>query len=721
MLELLMVSLGLSALGAVGSLALSRARAAAKVTACLAGALASLCSLGAGLCALTSPAVLVSFSGPVPFANFTLLVNPLAGLLVCVISVLAFVAWLFGLSYFNEYYDKGIGAIGFFMNLFVASMLLVILADNAFWFLVFFELMSLTSYMLVIVDRDEKSMRGGFLYLIMAHLGFLMIAIAFFLMASACGSLEFSAFRAMAFDPGLATAVFLLAFFGFGAKAGIVPFHSWLPQAHPAAPSNVSALMSGGMIKIGVFGICKVCFDLLGAAGAQVSWGVVVVVVGAVSSVLGVAYALREHDLKSLLAYHSVENIGIILLGVGTGVVGWASGNAWLAGIGLMAGLYHLVNHAMFKGLLFLGAGAVLHGAHTRNMEVLGGLARVMPVTATCFLVGSLAISAIPPLNGFMSEWFTYQGLIGAAMAGDIALRVVFAFAVVALAITGALAVTCFVKAFGVTFLGLPRSEGARTAHEVGLPMTASMVILAVICVCLGLGAAWVVPVLSGVAASVLQAPQVVATAGATLVSTDTASVVSPLVIAVLLAVAAGVCALVRTGANRAAGTSRDENAWACGYEPDVHMAPLASTVGAHVGNVMGPLYRLRTGVNRAGGAVASFVQRAVAPEDAGVGAQAARMSVAGTQAARGSASGPGSRAGAGVPGSRAGVGASTPGAPEPHAYAGASGPLSESVLSLVKSVGTWFSRLESGDFRTYVVYIVGALVFFLALIILIR
>ena len=249
--------------------------------------------------------------------------------------------------------------------------------------------------------------------------------------------------------------------------------------------------MSGGMIKIGIFGICKVCFDLLGAAGGEVGWGVLVIVIGAVSSVLGVVYALGEHDLKSLLAYHSVENIGIILLGVGVGIYGWAADLPWLAAIGLLAGLYHLVNHAMFKGLLFLGAGSVLHATGTRNMEVLGGLAKVMPITAVCFLIGSLAISAIPPLNGFVSEWFTYQGLIGAAMDGGIFMRIVFAFAVVALAITGALAVTCFVKAFGVTFLARPRSEAAEHAHEVPAPMTIAMVILTVACIALGLGAAW--------------------------------------------------------------------------------------------------------------------------------------------------------------------------------------------------------------------------------------
>ncbi len=693
MLEFLLASLGLSVAGAVASLALSRAHAAAKTVACLFGIAAAVMSFMSGAAAIASPALLVSAAGPMPFIDFTLLFNPLAGLLVCVISVLAFAAWLYGLSYFNEYYDKGIGSIGFFMNLFIASMLMVILVDNAFWFLVFFELMSLTSYMIVIVDRDEKSLKGGFLYLIMAHIGFLMIALSFFLMASAAGSLEFSAFRQTAFAPGLATAAFALAFFGFGAKAGMVPFHSWLPQAHPAAPSNVSALMSGGMIKIGIFGICKVCFDLLGAAGGQVSWGILVVVIGAVSSVLGVAYALREHDLKSLLAYHSVENIGIILLGVGTGIVGWASGNVWLAGIGLAAGLYHLVNHAMFKGLLFLGAGSVLHSTGTRNMEALGGLAHAMPVTAFCFLMGSLAISAIPPLNGFVSEWFTYQGLIGAAMSGDILLRVVFAFAVVALAITGALAVACFVKAFGVTFLGRARTDAAKDVKEVPAPMKASMIILTIACVALGLGAAWFAPLFAGIASSMLAAPSVPLAVGATLVSQDTVSVMSPLLIAVVLAVVVAVCALLRNAANQAAGIVRDESPWACGYEPNPHMGAIASTVGANVANFMGPLYTLRKRVNGAGARLAAFVQRGIAPEDI-------------PAPAKGRAS-------------HAAKAAATPEASS--AVAPEATPVSESVLSLIRSVGTWFGRLEGGDFRTYIVYIVGALVFFLALIILIR
>ncbi len=698
MLEMILFSLGISCVTAVIALACGKSPALSKSVACFGGMAAAALSFVGGIGALFQPAVLATWAGPMPFTDFTLLLNPLSGLLVAVIAALSFVAWLYGLSYFDEYYDKGIGAIGFFMNLFIASMNLVILADNAFWFLVFFELMSLTSYVLVIIDQTEKSLRGGFLYLIMAHIGFLMIALSFFAMASATGSLEFQSFRTTAFAPGLATVAFALAFFGFGAKAGMVPFHSWLPQAHPAAPSNVSALMSGGMIKIGIFGICKVCFDLLGAGGGEVSWGVLVIVIGAISSVLGVVYALGEHDLKSLLAYHSVENIGIILLGVGTGILGWAADMPAIAAIGLLAGLYHLVNHAMFKGLLFLGAGSVLHATGTRNMEVLGGLARLMPVTAVCFLVGSLAISAIPPLNGFVSEWFTYQGLIGAAMDAGVFLRIVLAFAVVALAITGALAVTCFVKAFGVTFLSQARSAAAENAHEVPGPMKAAMIILTAVCVLLGLGAAGVAPIISSIAASMLAAPAVLpVTEGATLVSLDTISVVSPLVIAVLMAVVIAAAALVRNSANRAAGMKHDPKPWACGYEPDLSMEPLASTVGANVRNFMGPLYAIRFGVNRAGEALARLLGHALAPE----GERPAAATASSREAAL-------SRF------DRDRTAGIAPAEAVPPA-------LSESVLSIVSDLGAWFSRMESGDFRTYIVYIVGALIFFLALIILVR
>ncbi len=352
---LFLFSIALSCAGALLSLAFLRSENTSKVVGCFFGVLSALAGVGSGLFALTGKAELTLVATPFSFADFSLMLNPLSGLLMLVISLLALAAWIYGLNYFDEYKGHGLGTAGFFMNLFVASMGFVICVDNAFWFLVFFELMSLTSYFLVVIEQNENSIKGGFLYLIMAHVGFFLIMIAFFVMYGITGSFEFEAFRHTAFSPAIASLVFVLCFIGFGCKAGMVPFHSWLPQAHPAAPSNVSALMSGGMIKIGVFGMVKVGLDMLQSCNVELWWGVLVLVFGAVSSVLGVVYALNEHDIKRLLAYHSVENIGIILLGVGTGFIGLAVSNTPVAVSGFLAGFYHLLNHAMFKGLCFRG------------------------------------------------------------------------------------------------------------------------------------------------------------------------------------------------------------------------------------------------------------------------------------------------------------------------------------------------------------------------------
>lgn len=591
---LFLVSVAISCVGAVASVAFFHAEKTSKTIGCLFGAVSALVGLGSGLMALLGEAELVSAHTPFAFADFSLLMNPLSGLLLIVISLLALAAWIYGLGYFDEYEGKGLGTVGFFMNLFVASMGFVICVDNAFWFLVFFELMSLTSYFLVVIEQNAGSVKGGFLYLVMAHIGFFMIMIAFFVMHGITGSFEFETFRHTAFNPAVASLVFTLCFIGFGCKAGMIPFHSWLPQAHPAAPSNVSALMSGGMIKIGVFGMLKVGLDILQACGVELWWGVMVLVFGAISSVLGVVYALNEHDIKRLLAYHSVENIGIILLGVGTGFIGLAAGNMVVAVLGFLAGFYHLLNHAMFKGLLFLGAGSVLYSTGTRNMEVLGGLSRVMPVTALCFLVGSLAISAIPPLNGFVSEWFTYQAMITAAFTGSPVVKAFAAFGAVALAITGALAVTCFVKAYGVTFLSAPRSEAAASAKEIPGPMKFSMALIAIVCVLLGIGAPLVAPVMEHAASVMVQGSSVASVSGASLVNAATGGVVSTPLIAVLLIGFVGLAWGLRSALSSSRKGVR-ENPWACGYAPNAHMPVIATSFASQVDTVMGPLYEIRT------------------------------------------------------------------------------------------------------------------------------
>jgi len=292
-------------------------------------------------------------------------------------------------------------------------------------------------------------------------------------------------------------AVFLLFLFGFGVKAGLVPLHIWLPEAHPVAPSNVSALMSGIVIKTGIYGMARVFFDFYGPPPLWM--GTLVLGLGVASALLGVLYALMEHDLKRLLAWHSIENIGIILMGFGAALIFRSLGQANLAALALIAALYHTFNHAIFKGLLFLGAGSVVQATHTRNMEKMGGLIRRMPVTALCFLLGAVAISGLPPLNGFVSEWLTYQALLAGFGTTQSLTRLMFPIAGSLLALTAALAAACFVKAFAIPFLALPRSEEAAEARECSLAMRAGMAVLAVGCIALGLGATWFVPVFDSI------------------------------------------------------------------------------------------------------------------------------------------------------------------------------------------------------------------------------
>jgi hydrogenase-4 component B len=669
-MDMLLISSALSVFGAIVSICTVKAEVASKNLGCLIGAVAACFAIAAGVCGIFKPSVLSSFETPFSFANFTVLLNPLSGLLLVVINLLALVAWIYGFSYFDEYKGKGIGAIGFFMNLFVVSMNMVLCVDNAFWFLVFFELMSLTSYFLVIVEQNAQSVKGGFLYLVMAHVGFFMIMISYLIMSGITGSFEFASFRAANFEPSIASLVFLLAFMGFGCKAGMFPFHSWLPQAHPAAPSNVSALMSGGMIKIGIFGIVKVGLDLLGGSDCQLWWGIAVLIIGALSSVLGVAYALAEHDIKKLLAYHSVENIGIILLGVGVGYMGVALNQPVIAAVGLMAGLYHLLNHAMFKGLLFLGAGSVLYSTGTRNMEELGGLGHVMPVTGMCFLIGSLAISAIPPLNGFVSEWFTYQSLFSVAISGDVLIKFLAAFAAVSLAITGALAVTCFVKAYGVTFLGKARSDCAKDAHEVPAPMKFGMIVLAVVCVCLGVGAPWVAPVMENIAAAVLAMPTTLVASGITVVNPELGTCISTPLLAILLIALILLPVAIRAIKGKG-GTASDRDPWACGYQLDPNMPVIATTFGAEVKMFLTPLYTARASV--------------VGMKDSFISA----------------------------------FNATVRGATKAEKFGDKY--IVDTVAAFVAWVGRLTQKIEGGNFRIYIVYIVCALIIFLCLAVLLH
>jgi hydrogenase-4 component B len=394
--------------------------------------------------------------------------------------------------------------------LFLASMLLVLGAANAFAFLLAWELMALLSALLVVGLRPSRSViSAGYLYLAMTHVATAALLVGFGILAAGNGgALDFESWRAGsgALAPGLRDVAFLLVLVGFATKAGAMPLHAWLPRAHPVAPSHVSAVMSGAMIKMGIYGLARIAVDVLG--GGPDWWGLLVLGIGALSAVMGVLYALMQHDLKRLLAFHSIENIGIILLGLGSALVLGAHGATELAALALAAALFHSVNHAVFKTLLFLGAGAVLHATGLRDLNRLGGLARAMPLTALTFGVGAAAISGIPPFNGFASEWLVFQGLLGASGSDAIPPLVRFAAAATigALALTAALAVACFVKATGVAFLGLPRSAAARTAHETTRPAQAAMALLALTCLALGLAAGPVVGALTTVSRAVLRA-----------------------------------------------------------------------------------------------------------------------------------------------------------------------------------------------------------------------
>ena len=373
-----------------------------------------------------------------------------------------------------------------FYPAYLAAMNLVVLADDAFSFLVSWEFMSLSSWALVVAHhRERENLHAGYVYLLMASFGTLALLLAFGLLAGANGEYVFESIRASQPSAGLAALVLMLSILGAGSKAGIVPLHAWLPLAHPAAPSHVSALMSGVMTKVAVYGFVRIVFDLLGAPAWW--WSMLVLTVGGITAVMGVLYALMQHDLKRLLAYHTVENIGIIYIGLGLALAFKAHDMPFAAALALTAALFHVFNHSVFKSLLFFGAGAVLNATGERDMEHLGGLIHRMPQTAFAFLVGCVAISALPPLNGFVSEWLTFQAILLSPQLPSWGLKFLVPAVGALLALSAALAAACFVKAFGISFLGRPRTSAAADARETDSNSLAAMFFLSALCLIAGI------------------------------------------------------------------------------------------------------------------------------------------------------------------------------------------------------------------------------------------
>jgi hydrogenase-4 component B len=488
MLNLFAGMLASFATGAAGALLCARWRRASRLVGHLLALLGSLFALGLGLAGLAGGAIQISVPSILPVGGLALGLDQLSAFFVLVVAVAAVPSALYAIGYTREYERRySIAGMGVALNSFLAAMALVVMARNALTFLALWESMSLASYFLVMTEKDERETeRAGWLYFVMTHAGFACLFVGFLLLSGATGTMEFGGWHvgAAAVTGATRTVVFVLLAVGFGSKAGLIPLHTWLPKAHPAAPSHVSALMSGVMIKLGVYGLIRVGFDWLGAGPSW--WGGALLVVGAVSAVLGVLYAIVDSDLKRLLAYSSVENIGIIVLGVGAAMLFQTHQLPALAALALVASLYHTLNHAVFKSLLFMSAGAVLYSTHTRNMEEMGGLIKRMPQTAVFFLVGSVAIAALPPFNGFISEWITFQSLLLSFQIPDKAINLTFALSVAALALTSGLAAACFIKAFGISFLALPRSEHVGKAREVGFAMRGAMALLAVATLALG-------------------------------------------------------------------------------------------------------------------------------------------------------------------------------------------------------------------------------------------
>ena len=526
---------------------------------------------------LIDGASVIHFSGwQLPFAAFSVGLDSLSAFFLIPLFILAISSSLYGPRYFLKHgADR---THWFFYSLLIAGMIMVLIARNAVLFIIAWEIMSLSSFFLVISDKkNSETIRAGWIYFVTAHIGTAFLFALFFLLSSAAGSPDFSTWKGAQWLAGHQDIVFILAVVAFGLKAGFIPFHVWLPLAHPAAPSHISGLMSGIMIKMGVYGILRI---LTMMSSYHTWWGILLIAIGAVSGVLGVLFAIGQHDIKRLLAYHSVENIGIILLGIGLGIIGVSYNCAPIALFGFAGGLLHVVNHALFKSLLFLGAGAIIRQTGSGEIDRLGGLIKSMPKTGFLFLVGAAAICGLPFFNGFISEMMIYAGSIqGAIIPSQPVLSMLCLIVVLSLALIGGLAAACFTKVFGIVFLGEPRTQSAKASGDVPASMLWGMGILAVFCCAIGICSPLVFPYLVKPAFMLaLVTPS----------NVDSAPLFS---FTVTISIVLGLCALLMaavgffrmmTGKKKHPATIT--GTWDCGYAaPDPSMQYTASSFAAPI------------------------------------------------------------------------------------------------------------------------------------------
>lgn len=436
----------------------------------------------------------------VPFGPVQWSIDPLSAFFALPILIVAACCSLYSLGYWPANSNqRTVHKITFFFGLLVAAMLWVIMARSTGLFLFAWEVMALCAYFVLTTESDVAEVRdAGTLYMICTHVSTLALFAMFSLIKSASGSFIFPS--AGAFNPttAMAGAIFLVALIGFGLKSGLMPLHVWLPSAHANAPSHISAIMSGVILKIGIYGLIRTISFFV---HIPLWWAIVLLLIGITSGIAGVAFALGQHDIKRLLAYHSIENIGIIVMGLGIALIGRSTGNDLLVLLGMAGALLHVLNHAIFKALLFLSAGSVIHAVGTREIDRMGGLLRPMPWTAGLFLVGAVAICGLPPLNGFVSELLIYLGLFHGVISGEGTGAAFSALATPALALIGGLAAGCFVKVFGVVFLGIARDKRACAPLEAGWSMRLPMIMLAIVCVAIGLASPLIAPLLDAAVA----------------------------------------------------------------------------------------------------------------------------------------------------------------------------------------------------------------------------
>lgn len=430
----------------------------------------------------------ISMSYPINTVN--IVIDPLSAFFIVIISVMSFLGTLYAVGYIKQYYNQKqtIASHFFFLSVFISSMILVVVVQNAIAFLIVWEIMSISSFFLTVFENEnDEVFKAGIDYFVTMHIGVAFLISGFILLSiQSNGSFDFASFKAVLIEnKDFASLIFIIFFVGFGIKAGFMPFHIWLPKAHTAAPSNISGMMSGIMIKIGIYGILRM-LTLIGTPSESISY--LVLFISLITAIFGIMYAIAQHDLKKILAYCSVENIGIIGIGISIGMLGLCYKNNLMAILGFSGSILHILNHSIFKGLLFYSAGAIYKTTHTRNIEELGGIIKRMKYTSIFFLVGSIAICGLPPLNGFISEFLLYLGMLKAVdFSHQLFGSVCAVVSIALLSFVGAMALLCFAKVFSVVFLGLPRSDKVETSSEVDRTMLLPMGILSGFCILIGI------------------------------------------------------------------------------------------------------------------------------------------------------------------------------------------------------------------------------------------